>query len=148
MNCLTTIEWIWLSKTVLKLARNANLDGLINCLPPTQDSFVTNPKINAFKLCSIYKILWHPDCLVYRDSIFGLAGRRSGALFFARHLDSFIVTQNSQSLPGLGTFSTVLSCTRTLQSSTRTGKKRGTATLRFALGRLRRQLIKPPGRYV
>jgi hypothetical protein len=35
----------------------------------------------------------------------GLAGRRAGALFFARHLDYFIVTQNSQPLPGLGTVS-------------------------------------------
>jgi len=32
----------------------------------------------------------------------GLAGRRAGALFFARHLDYFIVTRNSQPLPGLG----------------------------------------------
>ena len=30
------------------------------------------------------------------------AGRRDGALFFARRLDYFIVTRNSQSLPGLG----------------------------------------------
>jgi len=34
---------------------------------------------------------------------FGLAGRRAGASFFARHLDYFIVTRNSQPLPGLGT---------------------------------------------
>jgi hypothetical protein len=46
------------------------------------------------KLCSIYKILWHPDSFVSRDSIFGLAGRRAGALFFARNLDYFIVTRN------------------------------------------------------
>jgi hypothetical protein len=52
------------------------------------------PKIYARKLCSIYKILWRPDSFVYRDSIFGLAGRRAGALFFARHLDYFIVTRN------------------------------------------------------
>jgi hypothetical protein len=32
----------------------------------------------------------------------GLAGRRAGASFFARHLDYFIVTRNSQPLPGLG----------------------------------------------
>jgi len=30
-------------------------------------------------------------------------GRRAGASFFARHLDYFIVTRNSQPLPGLGT---------------------------------------------
>jgi hypothetical protein len=31
------------------------------------------------------------------------AGRRTGALFFARHLDYFIVTRKSQPLPGLDT---------------------------------------------
>jgi hypothetical protein len=29
-----------------------------------------------------------------RDSIVGAVGRRAGALFFARHLDYFIVTRN------------------------------------------------------
>jgi hypothetical protein len=47
--------------------------------------------------------MWHPDSFVSRDSIFGLAGLRAGALFFARHLDYFIVTRNSHSLPGLVT---------------------------------------------
>jgi hypothetical protein len=54
----------------------------------------SHPQINARKLCSIYKILWHPDSFVYRDSIFGLAGRRAGALFFCSHRDYFIVTRN------------------------------------------------------
>jgi hypothetical protein len=36
-------------------------------------------------------------------------GRRAGALFFARHLDYFIMTKNSQSLPGLGTVKTASS---------------------------------------
>ena len=35
-----------------------------------------------------------PDSFIARDSIIGLAGRRAGASFFARHLDYFIVTQN------------------------------------------------------
>ena len=39
-------------------------------------------------------MLWHPDSFVSRDSIIGAAGHRSGALFFARHRDYFIVTQN------------------------------------------------------
>ena len=39
------------------------------------------------------------------DPAFG-EGRRSGALFFARHLDYFIVTQNSHPSPGLGTIKT------------------------------------------
>jgi hypothetical protein len=80
-----------------------NSDGLIKCLPPTQDSFVTIPKIYARKLRSIYKILRHPDSFISRDSIFGLAGQRAGASFFARYLDYFVVTRNSQPLPGLVT---------------------------------------------
>ena len=56
-----------------------------------------------------YRIVtsWHdyPDSFIYRDSIFGLAGRRAGASFFALYLDYFIVTRNSQPLPGLGTLS-------------------------------------------
>jgi hypothetical protein len=63
-----------------KIATASNSDGLINCLRQRQDSFSVNPKIYAFKLCSVYKMLWHPDSFVYRDSIFGLAGCRAGAL--------------------------------------------------------------------
>jgi hypothetical protein len=82
----------------LRMKPATNSDGLINCLPPTQDSFVTSPKIYAFKLCPIYKIQCHPDSFVSLDSIFGLAGRRTGALFFARHLDCFIMTQDCASI--------------------------------------------------
>jgi len=41
--------------------------------------------------------------LFFRDRVSRAAGRRAGALFFARHLDYFIVCPDSQSLPGLGT---------------------------------------------
>jgi hypothetical protein len=68
-----------------------------------QDSFSVNPNIYAFTICSVYKILWHPDSFVSRDSIVGAVGRRAGASFFARYLDYFIVTRNSQPLPGLVT---------------------------------------------
>jgi hypothetical protein len=48
----------------------------------------------------------HPDSFVYRDSIIGAVGRRSGALFFALHRDYFIVTRNfTAHLSGLGTVS-------------------------------------------
>ena len=94
----------WIFSKPWHLRTFSNTDGLIKCLPPTHDSFVTIPKIYARKLCSIYIILWHPDSFVSRNSIFGLAGRRAGALFFARHLDYFTVTRNSQPLPGLGTY--------------------------------------------
>jgi hypothetical protein len=82
----------WLPLTVLKLARNANSVGLINCLRQRQDSFSVNPKIYALKFCSVYKILWHPDSFVYRDSIVGAVGRRAGASFFALHRDYFVMT--------------------------------------------------------
>jgi hypothetical protein len=59
-----------------------------------QVRFVINPKVYALKLFSVYKILWHPDCFFSRDSIFGLAGRRAGALFFALHRDYFVMTRN------------------------------------------------------
>jgi hypothetical protein len=52
------------------------------------------PKIYVIKLISTYEILWHPDCSCYRDSDNRAAGRRAGALFFARHLDYFIMTRN------------------------------------------------------
>ena len=32
----------------------------------------------------------------------GLAGRRAGAVFFARHLDDLLMPRNTQALPGLG----------------------------------------------
>jgi hypothetical protein len=70
---------------------------------PAPGQICNQPQHHALKFCSIYKMLWHPDSFVYRDSIVGAVGRRAGASFFARHLDYFIVTRNSQSLPGLGT---------------------------------------------
>ena len=125
--------------TVLKLARNANSDGLIKCLPPTQDSFVASPKIYASKLCSLYKVLWHPDSFNSRDSIFGLAGRRAGALFFARHRDYFIVTRSSQTLPGLVTVTQIHRDPWLLFHLPGLAKN--------AAPRRRRHLVKPPGRY-
>jgi hypothetical protein len=102
-----------------------NSDGLIKCLPSAQDKFVTSSKIYARKLCIIYKVLWHPDSFISRDSIVGLVGRRSGALFFARHQDYFIGTCNFtaiyQDLVPFPSFTV----TRNFLPSTRTGKKTG-----------------------
>jgi hypothetical protein len=67
-------------------------------------------------------------------------GRRAGALFFARHLDYFIVTQNSQPSPGLGTIKTNYRDKTTLCHLPGLAKN--------AAPRHGRQLIKPPGRYV
>jgi hypothetical protein len=63
-------------------------------------------RVYEIKLLTIYKILWHPDRSCCRDKVNRAAGRRAGALFFARHLDYFIVTQNSHPLPRLGTVKT------------------------------------------
>ena len=49
----------------------------------------------------------HLDCFVFRDKVNRAAGRRAGALFFARHLDYFIMTRNSHPSPGLGTVKTI-----------------------------------------
>ena len=84
----------------------ANSDGLINWLP--QPGLLRNhPKVYESKITSTKKILLHLDCSCCRDKVNRAAGRRSGALFFARHLDNFIVTQSSQPSPGLGTVKTI-----------------------------------------
>jgi hypothetical protein len=75
---------------------------------------------------------------VYRDYV-GAVGRRAGASFFARHLDYFIVTLNFTAVYLVVTlnFTAVyldllpfrsVTVTRSSRPSTRTGKKRGTAT--------------------
>jgi hypothetical protein len=68
------------------------------------------------------------DSFIYRDSIFGLAGRRAGALFFALHLDYFIVTRNFTAVYLDLVPSRSFIVTRSSLPSTRTGKKHGTAT--------------------
>jgi hypothetical protein len=102
-------------------------------------------------------MLWHPVSFIAWDSIFGAVGRRAGAVFFARHLNYFIVTRNSQPLPvpiaiGIGTVTQLHrdpwlrthlpglarpndrnKCSiQTLHSFGRAGKKRGTAIRRLA----------------
>jgi hypothetical protein len=105
-----------------------NSDGLIKCLPQAQDKFVTCPKIYARKLCDFYKILWHPDSFIARDSTVGLVGRRAGALFFCSHRDYFIVTRNFTAVYlDLLPFRS-FTVTRSSPPSSGTGKKQGTAT--------------------
>jgi hypothetical protein len=102
----------------------ANTDGLINWLPASPaytrqihyimtkasrdtvgspDKSVLHYKVYERELSATYRILWHLDSSCYRDKVNRAAGQRAGALFFARHLDYFIFTQNSHPLPGLGT---------------------------------------------
>ena len=111
-----------------KIGPNANSDGLIKCLPPTHDNFVTSPKIYAINIRSIYKIQWYPDSFISRDSIFGLAGRRAGALFFCSHRDYFIVTRNFTAIYLDLLPSSSFTMTQRSLPSSGTGKKQGTAT--------------------
>ena len=71
------------------------------------------------------------------DPAFG-EGRRACALFFARHRDCFIVTQNSHLSPGLGTVKTIYRDPKLVVHLPRLAKN--AAPLHG------RQLIKPPGR--
>ena len=88
----------------------------------------SQPQIYESKLCSIYKILWHPDSFVCRDSIFVLAGRRAGGLFFALHRDYFIMTQNFAAIYRDLVLSRQIAVTPNSHPSTGTGKKQVTAT--------------------
>jgi hypothetical protein len=70
----------------------------------------------------------HPDSFVSRDSMVGLAGRRAGASFFARHLDYFAVTRNFTAVYlDLLPFRS-FTVTRSFVPFTGTGKKLSTAT--------------------
>jgi hypothetical protein len=62
------------------------------------------------------------------QSLHRAADHRAGAVFFARHLDSFIVTQNSTAIYRDCCRLDNFIVTRNLLPSTGTGKKRGTAT--------------------
>jgi hypothetical protein len=112
----------WLKKT------HYNSDGLIKCLRQRQDSFSVNPNIYAFKFCSIYKNLWHPDSFVYLDSIIGAVGRRTGASFFARTetISSWLGT--SQQSIRTWYYLAASPWPEATRPSTGTGKKQCTAT--------------------
>ena len=97
------------------------------------------PKVYVRKILPTYKILLHLDCSCCRDKVNRAGGRRSGALFFARHLDYFIVTQNSHPSPGLGTVKTNYHDPKHIVHLPGLAKN--------AAPRHGRQLIKPPGRY-
>jgi hypothetical protein len=64
-------------------------------------------KVYGSKFIPTYQILYHLDRSCCRDKVNRAAIRRSGALFFARHLDYLIVTQSLQPSPGLGTDKTI-----------------------------------------
>jgi hypothetical protein len=106
------------------------------------------PNVYASIFISTYQILLHPDCSCCRDKVNRVASRRASCHGFCMpprqfyrdmtnpahlsgpgHLDSFIVTPNAR--PSIGTLQ----------------KHMPTLTLRCAQGRLRRHLLKPPGRW-
>ena len=137
----------------LKMPKH-NSDGLINCLRQRQDSLVRGPEGHLTKLtgklwartlffllsdhqnemhCPFYQISV-PSLLPFTGTIIGAVGRRAGALFFALHRDYFIMTRNFtavyQDLVPFRSFTV----TRSSLPSTGTGKKHGTATLRYRSG--------------
>jgi hypothetical protein len=88
-----------------KQRTNHNTDGIVNCLP--QPGQLRNQLHKYMSITSFHLLnLVYPDSSCCRDKVSRAAGRRAGALFFARHLDFFIVTQNSHPLPVLGTVKT------------------------------------------
>ena len=96
--------------------QTTNSDGLINWLRQP-GLFCNQPpksiRVNSFQLIKFCCIWTVPAAETKSiglpaDPAFG-EGRRSGALFFARHLDYFILTQNSHPSPGLGIVNTVSS---------------------------------------
>ena len=113
----------------VKWQRPPNSDGLIKCLrqpgqirsQPSQSMVVTFNRllnfVNRTNPATETKSMW-------------VGGRRAGAVFFALHLDNFIVTRNFaaiyRDLYRLDNFTV----TRNLLPSTGTGKKHVTATLR------------------
>ena len=103
-----------------------NTDGLINCL--RQPGLLCNepPKSMRENFKSALQLL-PPGLFRLPGQSQWAAGRRSGALFFARHLDYFIVTRTHNPYPDLVP-SRLLHRDPDSQPSTRTGKKRGTAT--------------------
>ena len=73
------------------MLRRVKLWSILGCLrQPGQ--IRKHYKVYERELLATYQILWHPDCSCWRDKVNRAAGRRAGALFFARHLDYFIVT--------------------------------------------------------
>ena len=106
----------------------ANSDGLINCLrqpgqlqsqPFKSMRDNSQPSIN---LCSPRQFR------LPGQSLHRAAGHRAGAVFFARHLDSYIVTRNFTAVyRDLVPFRS-FTMTRSSLPSTGTGKKRGTST--------------------
>ena len=102
--------------------------------------------IRLIKFCGTLTVLSPRTVSVglWADPVFG-EGRRAGALFFAHHLDCFIVTRSSQPLPGLGTVKTNYRDPKLFSHLPGLAKNAVPRPFANALGRLRRHLIKLPG---
>jgi hypothetical protein len=113
--------------TVLKLARNANSDGLIKCLPPARTVSQSMPKSMREKYKSSINFSYNRTVLSPgTESLAG--GPTRWYLVFCSHRDYFIVTRNFTAIYlDLVPFRN-FTVTRSSQPSTRTGKKHGTAT--------------------
>jgi hypothetical protein len=92
--------------------------------PNAPFSFIRSSLRNALPHLSNFVAL---PTAVYRDYV-GAVGRRSCALFFARHQDYFIVTRNFTAIYLDLVPSTSFILTPNSRPLTGTGKKQGTAT--------------------
>ena len=116
-----------------KITTASNSDGLIKCLPPARTVSQSVPKSMREKFKSSINFGTTGQFHLPGQHLC-LAGRRAGALFFALHRDYFIVTRGFTvvylDLVPFRNFTV----TRSSLPSPRTGKKLGTATLRYRSG--------------
>ena len=106
----------------------ANSDGLINCL--RQPGLLQSQPLKSMreKFLPFIKFTAPRLFRLPGQSLRRAAGHRAGAVFFALHFDSFIVTQNFTAIYRDWCRLDNFIVTRNLLPSTRTGKKHVTAT--------------------
>ena len=85
-------------------------------------------KVYERKIAAVYQLLCTPTVLSPGTKSMWAAGHRAGVVFFARHLDSFIVTQNFAAIYRDWCHLDNFIVTLNSQPSTGTGKKHVTAT--------------------
>ena len=90
-------------RQTFNLCTFSNSDGLINCL--RQPGLLQSQPLKSMRENSqpFINLCAPRQFRLPGQSLRRAAGHRSGAVFFARYLDYFIVTRNSQPLPGLVT---------------------------------------------
>ena len=128
MTILSHLPGLLEFRKLLKMRTFSNTDGLINCLLQPGLFYHRIQKSMGEEFISLIKPCATRTNPAADDKVNRVASRRTGALFFARHLDCFIMTRDIASIyRDLVPFRKII-VTQDLRPSTRTGKKRGTAT--------------------